>query len=208
MEPAVLAAWIAAGAAVIGTGISVRATARQTARQIEFEGDVHDAQHRFERQQVRFADRRDAYRAFLSPAEALIDLLTQYVRPGAINMYEAALELTRVVAQHVPDIEPGPVPANPLPELPPDSQEARALRELSTQMRTQRVMVTLVGSEDVAGAALKFERATRIATGAVLSRDAPAALEHFLTAVGAREEFITAATQVLNDEHRLDPGQV
>ena len=127
------------------------------------------------------------------PAEALFDLLAQYVRPGKISQYEAALEMTSVVAEHVPEAEPGPEPANPLPDLDPDGQEARTLRELTTSMRTQRVMVALVGSGDVSEAALGFERSMRVATGAVLSRDAVAALDFFLEAAGGHEAFITEA---------------
>ena len=144
MDTALAAAWIAAAAAVTGTAVTVWTTRQQVARQHDFEKAVNANQHTFERQQVRFGDRRDAYRAFLEPTEALLDLLAQYVRPGEISQYEIALEMTSAVAELVPEPDQGPEPANPLPALDPDGREARTLRELSTSMRTQRVMVALV----------------------------------------------------------------
>jgi hypothetical protein len=132
----------------------------------------------------------------MAPAEELVDLLNQYIQVGEISNYEIALESTSAVAEPVPESEPSAAPPNPIPELNPQGREATTLRQLAGAMRTQRVMIDLVGPDDVASAALAFERSMRRAAGAVLSRDAAGALDSFLEMTGNREKFLAAAKVV------------
>ncbi|WP_157577638.1 hypothetical protein [Phycicoccus jejuensis] len=184
-DASIVAAWIAAGAALAAAGVAYWSSREQVSRQ-----------NAFEREQSRLLDLRTTYRSFMAPAEKLVDLLDQYIHVGEISRYEIALELTSAVAELVPESAPGMVPPNPIPELDPQSHEAVTLRQLTGAMRTQRVMVDLVGPDDVASAALAFERSMRRAAGAVLSRDAAGAADSFMEMVGDREKFLAAAKDV------------
>ena len=184
-DATIVAAWIAAGAALSAAGVAYWSSREQVSRQNDFE-----------REQSRLLDLRTTYRSFMAPAEELVDLLDQYIQVGEISKYEIALELTSAVTELVPESEPSAAPSNPIPELNPQGREATTLRQPAGAMRTQRVMIDLVGPDDVASAALAFERSMRRAAGAVLSRDAAGALDSFLEMTGNREKFLAAAKVV------------
>ncbi|OFE16717.1 hypothetical protein BA895_03850 [Humibacillus sp. DSM 29435] len=186
MDVTVLAAWIAAGAAVVAAAIAYWSGHQQVVRQ-----------QAFERQQSRLVDRRATYRGFLSPAEGLVDLQTRYIRAADISRYELAVIMSSAVAELVPEAPPSGDPINPIPELDPDGLEVGALRELSASMRTQRVMVELVGPDEVAQSAMALERCLRRTTGAIIEREAAAARDCFVEALGLREDFLREAKKAL-----------
>ncbi|XAS78306.1 hypothetical protein V3G39_17910 (plasmid) [Dermatophilaceae bacterium Sec6.4] len=199
MDSAVIAAWIGAATAITGTVATIVVGAKTSSRQQDFEQAVQAAQRDFERQQVRFADQRDAYRDFLVPAETLIDVLgDQYIKPGKISKFEKDVEMRVLLAPE----EPREETVNPLPVLAPDSEEAVSLRQLMVETRTQRVRIALMGPPEVAQAALNFERSVRTATRAVLSREPTEARDSFIEAAGAHEEFLDKARLTLGDNYR------
>ncbi len=157
---------------------------------------VQESQHEFEERQESRAHRRQTYEAFLGPAETLVDKLQQYVNPAEITRYELALELITFAREQ--GVDDGVEVSNPIPELDERGAASQRLRQLSESLRTQRVMVEIVGPPAVAAAALGYERALRQTTGAVLSRETSEAFEGFSDALGHREAFVKEVSDVLN----------